>query len=187
MFYFLTGLLVAVGIFGYVMAIRASLYCESRVWKNLSIKRNWLAPAILGGLLSPGVVFVGIVLGGNIGGGIFRAVCRAQRSFAGGLYPSWHCNRFYCRRVHAATCGHEWWRYFFYVLLVGGSKIQRKNIRSQAYIKFRWKLQMQSLTDRHSTHLPATKGLERRTSASVRMNCTAQRLTGRTGTVERER
>lgn len=74
MFYFLTGLLVAVGIFGYVMAIRASLYCESRVWKNLPIKRNWLAPAILGGLLSPGVVFVGIVLGGNIGGGIFARV-----------------------------------------------------------------------------------------------------------------
>ena len=71
MFYFLTGLLVAVGIFGYVMAIRASLYCESRVWKNSPIKRNWLAPTILGGLLSPSVVFVGIVLGGNVGGGIF--------------------------------------------------------------------------------------------------------------------
>lgn len=71
MFYFLTGLLITAGIFGYVMAIRASLYCESRVWKNLPITRNWLAPAILGGLLSPCVVFVGIVVGGNIGGGIF--------------------------------------------------------------------------------------------------------------------
>ena len=57
---------------------------------------------------------------------------------------------------------------------------QLKILRSQARMKFRWKLPMQSLTDRHSAHLPATKNPERRTSASVRMNCTAQRLPGRT-------
>ena len=57
---------------------------------------------------------------------------------------------------------------------------QLKILRSQARSKFHWKLPMQSLTNRHSAHLSATKSPERRTSASVRMNCTAQRLTGRT-------